>query len=160
MIVELSDEEMLCYNWQIVLCGFDFDGQEWLKVVCVLVVGFGGFGCVVVQYLVVVGVGQFILFDFDIVLFFNLQCQMLYSDVIFGQLKVDFVCEVLVCINLYVCLVLFNVLLDEIVLVVQIVDYDLVFDCIDNVDICNQFNVGCFQYKILLVFGVVICMEG
>ncbi|MGF0791118.1 molybdopterin-synthase adenylyltransferase MoeB, partial [Klebsiella pneumoniae] len=28
MTVELSDEEMLRYNRQIVLRGFDFDGQE------------------------------------------------------------------------------------------------------------------------------------
>ncbi|ENY54417.1 molybdopterin biosynthesis protein MoeB, partial [Klebsiella pneumoniae subsp. pneumoniae KpMDU1] len=31
MTVELSDEEMLRYNRQIVLRGFDFDGQERLK---------------------------------------------------------------------------------------------------------------------------------
>jgi len=31
MAVELSDSEMLRYNRQIVLRGFDFDGQEALK---------------------------------------------------------------------------------------------------------------------------------
>lgn len=38
---ELSDEEMLRYNRQIVLRGFDFDGQEQLKAANVLVVGLG-----------------------------------------------------------------------------------------------------------------------
>ncbi len=42
MTVELSDEEMLRYNRQIVLRGFDFDGQERLKTARVLVVGLGG----------------------------------------------------------------------------------------------------------------------
>ncbi|MCS5781327.1 hypothetical protein LNP24_16535 [Klebsiella pneumoniae subsp. pneumoniae] len=42
MTVELSDEEMLRYNRQIVLRGFDFDGQERLKAARVLVVGLGG----------------------------------------------------------------------------------------------------------------------
>ncbi|MCL7652251.1 HofP DNA utilization family protein, partial [Klebsiella pneumoniae] len=44
MTVELSDEEMLRYNRQIVLRGFDFDGQERLKAARVLVVGPGGAG--------------------------------------------------------------------------------------------------------------------
>jgi tRNA 2-selenouridine synthase len=42
MSVELSDREMMRYNRQIVLRGFDFDGQEALKAAKVLVVGLGG----------------------------------------------------------------------------------------------------------------------
>ncbi len=44
MLPELSDEEMLRYNRQIVLRGFDFDRQEQLKAARVLVVGLGGGG--------------------------------------------------------------------------------------------------------------------
>ncbi len=44
MLPELSDEEMLRYNRQIVLRGFDFDRQEQLKAARVLVVGLGGLG--------------------------------------------------------------------------------------------------------------------
>lgn len=42
MTVELSDQEMMRYNRQIVLRGFDFEGQEALKAANVLVVGLGG----------------------------------------------------------------------------------------------------------------------
>ncbi len=45
MTVELSDPEMMRYNRQIVLRGFDFEGQEALKAASVLVVGLGGLGC-------------------------------------------------------------------------------------------------------------------
>lgn len=40
----LSDAETLRYNRQIVLRGFDFDGQERLKASRVLIVGLGGLG--------------------------------------------------------------------------------------------------------------------
>lgn len=39
-MAELSDQEMLRYNRQIILRGFDFDGQEALKDSRVLVVGY------------------------------------------------------------------------------------------------------------------------
>lgn len=39
MLPELSDQEMLRYNRQIVLRGFDFDGQEKLKASRALIVG-------------------------------------------------------------------------------------------------------------------------
>lgn len=41
-MAELSDQEMLRYNRQIILRGFDFDGQEALKDSRVLIVGLGG----------------------------------------------------------------------------------------------------------------------
>lgn len=40
-MAELSDQEMLRYNRQIILRGFDFDGQEALKDSHVLIVGLG-----------------------------------------------------------------------------------------------------------------------
>lgn len=41
-MAELSDQEMLRYNRQIILRGFDFEGQEALKEARVLVVGLAG----------------------------------------------------------------------------------------------------------------------
>ena len=49
-MAELSDQEMLRYNRQIILRGFDFDGQEALKDSRVLIVGLGGLGCAASQY--------------------------------------------------------------------------------------------------------------
>ena len=105
MAVELSDEEMLRYNRQIVLWGFDFDGQERLKAARVLVVGLGGLGCAAAQYLAAAGVGQLTLVDFDTVSLSNLQRQTLHSDATIGQPKVDSARDALARINPHVRLV-------------------------------------------------------
>src|SRR5699024_11445035 len=87
-MAELSDQEMLRYNRQIILRGFDFDGQEALKDSRVLVVGLGGLGCAASQYLASAGVGNLTLLDFDTVSLSNLQRQTLHSDATVGQPKV------------------------------------------------------------------------
>ena len=87
MAAELSDEEMMRYNRQIVLRGFDFDGRS----------AQGGqrvgrrrrTGCAAAQYLAAAGVGKMTLLDFDTVSVSNLQRQTLHSDATLGQPKVD-----------------------------------------------------------------------
>lgn len=67
MLPELTDAEALRYNRQIVLRGFDFDGQEKLKAARVLIAGLGGLGCAAAPYLAAAGVGHLVLVDFDTV---------------------------------------------------------------------------------------------
>ncbi|SUQ59072.1 Molybdopterin-synthase adenylyltransferase [Raoultella terrigena] len=160
MDVELSDEEMLRYNRQIILRNFDFDGQERLKDARVLVVGLGGLGCAAAQYLAAAGVGALTLLDFDSVSLSNLQRQTLHSDATIGLPKVDSARDSLARINPHVRLTPLNALLDQPALAAQIAAHDLVLDCTDNVAIRNQLNAGCFQHKTPLVSGAAIRMEG
>ena len=160
MDVELSDEEMLRYNRQIILRNFDFDGQERLKGARVLVVGLGGLGCAAAQYLAAAGVGALTLLDFDSVSLSNLQRQTLHSDATIGLPKVDSARDSLARINPHVRLTPLNALLDQPALAAQIAAHDLVLDCTDNVTIRNQLNAGCFQHKTPLVSGAAIRMEG
>lgn len=160
MAEELSDGEMLRYNRQIILRGFDFDGQEALKAARVLVVGLGGLGCAAAQYLAAAGVGSMTLLDFDTVALSNLQRQTLHSDATIGQPKVESAREALARINPHVALTCLNALLDDVQLAEQIAQHDLVLDCTDNVQIRNQLNEGCFQHRTPLVSGAAIRMEG
>ncbi|WHP29960.1 molybdopterin-synthase adenylyltransferase MoeB [Trabulsiella odontotermitis] len=160
MTVELSDAEMLRYNRQIVLRGFDFDGQEALKAARVLVVGLGGLGCAAAQYLAASGVGNMTLLDFDTVSLSNLQRQTLHSDATIGQPKVDSAHASLARINPHVQFTPLNALLDDDALQAQIAQHDLVLDCTDNVTIRNQLNAGCFVHKTPLISGAAIRMEG
>ena len=160
MAAELPDAEMMRYNRQIVLRGFDIDGQAALKAASVLVVGLGGLGCAAAQYLAAAGVGRMTLLDFDTVSLSNLQRQTLHSDATIGQPKVDSARAALARINPHVDLTAINALLDDAALEQQIAAHDLVLDCTDNVQIRNQLNAGCFAHKVPLVSGAAIRMEG
>ncbi|AGN87864.1 molybdopterin-synthase adenylyltransferase MoeB [Enterobacter sp. R4-368] len=160
MAEALSDTEMMRYNRQIILRGFDFDGQERLKAARVLVVGLGGLGCAATQYLAAAGIGQMTLLDFDTVALSNLQRQTLHSDADIGVAKVDSARESLLRINPNVHYTAINALLDDTALLTQIAAHDLVLDCTDNVAIRNQLNAGCFQHRVPLVSGAAIRMEG
>lgn len=160
MGAELSDQEMLRYNRQIILRGFDFDGQEALKAARVLVVGLGGLGCASAPYLAATGVGQLTLLDFDTVALSNLQRQTLHRDATIGLPKVDSARDVLAAINPHIQIETVNALLDETQLLELIAEHDLVMDCTDNVAIRNQLNQCCFTLKKPLVSGAAIRMEG
>ena len=160
MSAELSDQEMLRYNRQIILRGFDFDGQEALKAARVLVVGLGGLGCAAAPYLAAAGVGHLTLLDFDTVALSNLQRQTLHRDATIGQPKVDSARDALAAINPHIQIDAINALLDEAQLLELIAEHDLVMDCTDNVAIRNQLNQCCFTLKKPLVSGAAIRMEG
>jgi len=157
---ELTDAETLRYNRQIVLKGFDFDGQEKLKASHVLVVGLGGLGCAAAQYLAAAGVGSMTLLDFDTVSLSNLQRQILHSDARIGMPKVASAALALAEINPHVTLMQINHQLDDEELQQAIAQCDLVLDCTDNVAIRDQLNRACFQLKTPLVSGAAIRMEG
>ncbi|HFQ7235186.1 TPA: molybdopterin-synthase adenylyltransferase MoeB [Citrobacter braakii] len=159
-MAELSDQEMMRYNRQIILRGFDFEGQEALKEARVLVVGVGGLGCAATQYLAGAGVGHLTLLDFDTVSVSNLQRQTLHSDATVGQPKVLSARDALARINPYIAITPVNALLDESEIHMLITEHDLVLDCTDNVSIRNQLNAGCFAARIPLVSGAAIRMEG
>ncbi|MCS8550470.1 molybdopterin-synthase adenylyltransferase MoeB [Citrobacter sp. XY323] len=159
-MAELSDQEMMRYNRQIILRGFDFEGQEALKEARVLVVGVGGLGCAATQYLAGAGVGHLTLLDFDTVSVSNLQRQTLHSDATVGQPKVLSARDALARINPYIAITPVNALLDESEIHMLITEHDLVLDCTDNVSIRNQLNAGCFAARVPLVSGAAIRMEG
>lgn len=157
---ELSDPEMLRYNRQIILRGFDFDGQEKLKAGKVLVIGLGGLGCAATQYLAAAGVGHLTLVDFDTVSLSNLQRQVLHRDATIGMPKVDSAKTQLAAINPHIQIDTVNAQLDDAQLDELITHHDVILDCTDNVAIREQLNRLCLPHKKPLVSGAAIRMEG
>ncbi|WP_305402254.1 molybdopterin-synthase adenylyltransferase MoeB [Photobacterium leiognathi] len=158
--VELTDDEMLRYNRQIILRQFDFDGQEALKASSMLVLGAGGLGCASTQYLAAAGVGKLTLIDDDKVEVSNLQRQVLHHDATVGMLKVDSAKAALCRINPYISVDAIAKRLSDEELLPLIESHNIVLDCSDNVDTRNQLNRLCFKTKTPLISGAAIRMEG
>lgn len=160
MLPELTDAETLRYNRQIVLRGFDFDGQEKLKAACVLIVGLGGLGCAAAPYLAAAGVGHLILVDFDTVSLSNLQRQILHRDTRIDMAKVGSARVELTAINPHIRVDTIDTQLDEAEMAAQIARCDVVLDCTDNVATRNMLNQLCHAQRKPLVSGAAIRMEG
>ena len=159
-MIELSLEEELRYNRQIILKSVDFDGQEKLKASKMLIVGLGGLGCAASQYLAAAGVGNLTLLDFDTVSLSNLQRQVLHCDARLNMPKVESAKIALEQINPHINIETINAKLDEEKLAEIIPHFDIVLDCTDNVEIRNQLDRQCNHAKVPLISGAAIRMEG
>ena len=85
----LSQNQQNRYRRHLQLPEIGMAGQERLLAARVLVVGAGGLGCPVLQYLAAAGVGTLGIVDSDRVELSNLQRQILYGDADVGQLKAE-----------------------------------------------------------------------
>ena len=159
-MTELSYEEELRYNRQIILKSIDFEGQEKLKESKMLIVGLGGLGCAASQYLAASGIGHLTLLDFDHVSLSNLQRQVLHCDARLNMPKVESAKIALEQLNPHIDIQTINAKLTEEKLAELIPHFDLVLDCTDNVDIRNQLDHQCEKAHIPLISGAAIRMEG
>ena len=159
-MAELSYQEELRYNRQIILKAVDFDGQEKLKDSTMLIVGLGGLGCAAAQYLTAAGVGHLTLLDFDTVSLSNLQRQVLHCDARLEMPKVESAKIALLQLNPHVKIDTINAKLDEEKLAEILPHFDIILDCTDNVEIRNQLDRQCEKAKVPLISGAAIRMEG
>ncbi|TRX68310.1 molybdopterin-synthase adenylyltransferase MoeB [Flammeovirga kamogawensis] len=95
----LTKEEYKRYDRHIRLNEIGVEGQEKLKAATVLVIGAGGLGCPVLQYLAAAGIGHLIIVDHDVVSISNLQRQVLFSTNDVGNSKAEVIKERLLALN-------------------------------------------------------------
>lgn len=84
----LNDDQLLRYSRHILLPDFDINGQQSLVEARVVILGLGGLGSPVAQYLAASGVGHLTLIDDDDVEISNLQRQVIHGQSTLGQSKV------------------------------------------------------------------------
>lgn len=156
----LSDEELLRYSRQILMPGFDIEGQEKLKAARVLVVGAGGLGCPVALYLGSAGVGHLTLVDDDEIELANLQRQIGFELAQLGESKADTLAERVRRINPLISVTALNHRLEGPDFARQVKEASLVMDCTDNFDTRFALNRACVAAKVPLVSGAAIRGEG
>ncbi|AKK04305.1 molybdopterin-synthase adenylyltransferase MoeB [Corynebacterium epidermidicanis] len=85
----MDSQQLGRYARHLTLPGIGVDGQEKLLQAKVLVIGAGGLGSPVLNYLAAAGVGHITVLDDDIVELSNLQRQTIHSEASIGELKVE-----------------------------------------------------------------------
>ena len=153
-------QEFLRYNRQMMLPEIGDAGQEKLKKAKVLVIGAGGLGCPVLQYIATAGVGTIGIVDFDKVEIHNLHRQILYTENQVGQAKATTAKSVLENLNPLIDIIAFEEKLTAENAVRIIQNFDMVVDGCDNFATRYLVNDTCVTLGKTLVYGSILKYEG
>ncbi len=156
----LDQDEIKRYDRHILLPEIGIAGQEKLKRSKVLVIGAGGLGCPVLQYLTAAGIGTIGVVDFDKVDESNLQRQILYSVDDIGRSKVECAISKLSRQNPFVEFISHYIQLTNQNAIDIIKKYDIIIDGTDNFPTRYLINDACVLLDKPLVYGSINRFEG
>ena len=158
--MNLSGEEIERYARHIVLREIGGPGQVRLKGARVLVVGAGGLGSPVLQYLAAAGVGTLGLIDHDTVSLSNLQRQVLFATGDIGRAKVEAAAAALRALNPHVAIEPHAERITADNAERLAAAYDVVVDGSDNWTTRYAVSDACFRARRALVTGSVGTFDG
>lgn len=156
----LETEELKHYQRQVILPELGIEGQQKLKQAKVLMVGAGGLGCPVLQYLVAGGVGTIGIVDDDTVDISNLHRQILYTVNDIGRNKAIVAKKKLEGLNPFVHIEAYPVRLNADNTHDIFGSYDIIIDGSDNFPTRYLVNDACVQLNKPLIFGSIFKFEG
>lgn len=156
----MTKDDLKRYSRQLLMPEIGLKGQEKIHAAKVLVIGAGGLGCPILQYLAAAGVGTIGIADFDKVEIHNLHRQILHMDQNVGELKVGSAVETLKKLNPSL-----NYLAFEEKITIEnagkiIAGFDIVVDGSDNFTTRYLVNDVCVQLGKSLVYGSILNFEG
>jgi adenylyltransferase/sulfurtransferase len=149
--VPLSSEEIERYARHIVLHGIGGPGQQKLKAARVLVVGAGGLGSPLIQYLAAAGIGEIGIIDDDAVSLSNLQRQVLHGTPDVGRAKVESASDAVARLNPHVRVAAFPTRLTRDNARDILRGWDIVADGSDNFATRYAVSDACFYDRVPLV---------
>ena len=148
------------YSRQIILKDVGPIGQKRILTSKVLVVGAGGLGCPVIDYLSRAGVGNIGVIDNDKVDISNIHRQSLYNIKDIGRFKVSAVKQKIELINPQIKIKTFKQRLEKKNIEKILKEYDLIVDGSDNFKTKFLLNKYCIIYKKTLIVGAISKMDG
>jgi len=148
------------YQRQLVLEDLGLIGQQKLAQTRVLVIGAGGLGCPVLQYLAAAGVGNLGIVDFDTIEEQNLNRQTLYSIEDIGQKKALRAQTSILTFNPSIEVKAYDVLLDQDVALSLFPEYDIIVDATDHIP--SRYVIDDVAYALgkPTVYGAIYKHEG
>ncbi|RFB79548.1 HesA/MoeB/ThiF family protein [Methylovirgula sp. 4M-Z18] len=153
--MSLSSEELERYARHIVLRGLGGPGQQKLKKARVLVIGAGGLGAPLIQYLAAAGVGTIGIADDDEVSLSNLQRQVLHGTPDIGRSKVESARDAVARLNPHVSVALHALRVTPENARELVRAYDFIADGSDNFATRYAVSDACFFERKTLVTAAV-----
>jgi len=148
------------YSRQIVLKDVGPTGQKKIIKSKVLVVGAGGLGCPVIDYLSRAGVGNIGIIDDDKVNISNIHRQSLYDSKDIGKSKVIVIKKKIKLINPLVKIKIFKERIEKKNIGKIFKNYDFIVDGSDNFKTKFLLNKYSLKYKKILIVGAISKMDG
>jgi adenylyltransferase/sulfurtransferase len=156
----LSPEEIERYARHIVLHDVGGPGQQKLKAARVLVIGAGGLGAPLLQYLAAAGVGTLGIVDDDAVSLSNLQRQVLHGTPDVGRPKTASAGDAIARLNPHVAVVPIAARIGAGNAREMVRGWDVVADGSDNFSTRYAVSDACFHEKVPLVTAAVGAFDG
>ena len=156
----INNEYFERYKRHILTKNIGGPGQKKLGQSKVLLVGLGGLGSTIIQYLAAAGIGSIGLVDKDTVALSNLQRQTIYKYEDIGRKKVRVASNFINKLNKNVEITEYDFFLREKNSTTVVGDYDVVLDGTDNFETRKLINQCCVQQNKPLIFGGVSGWEG
>lgn len=148
------------YQRQMILPDFGVSAQQLLSAARVLVIGAGGLGCPILQYLVGSGIGHIGITDGDQVSLSNLHRQTLFNTADIGINKAEVAANKLRLLNPDITILSIPFHLSNQNVLDIIHEYDIVVDGTDNFATRYMINDACVLSDKTLVYGAVSRYEG
>ena len=160
MNLKLNKNQIKRFSRQIILKNIGAIGQKKIIQSKVLIIGMGGLGCPVAEFLTRAGVGTLGIVDYDNVDLSNIHRQSLYNIEDIKKSKVLIAKRKLKKINLKTNIICYKIRADKNNLKKIIEEYDHVVDGSDNFETKFLINDFCKKFKKYLVTGAISKFDG
>ncbi|WP_130733457.1 HesA/MoeB/ThiF family protein [Flavobacterium sp. J27] len=156
----LSIQDYLRYTKPMLLPEIGNEGLEKIKKAKIIVIGAGGLGCPILQYLTASGVGTIGIVDFDVIELSNLHRQILYRENQIGLPKATIALELLKELNPNINYKVFNEKITIANCEPILSNFDIIIDGCDNFTTRYLVNDTCVKLGKPLIYGSIFKFEG
>ncbi len=160
MNLKLNKNQIERFSRQIILKNIGAQGQKKIIKSRILIIGMGGLGCSVTEFLIRAGVGNLGIIDFDKVNLSNIHRQTLYDQKDLSKFKVDVAKKKLNKINSKTKIISYKIKLNKNNCLKIIEKYDYIIDGSDNFKTKFLINDNCIKLKKFLVVGAISKFDG